>query len=63
MVLKDLHDALEQVALNMENQKLINEEYDEALKLANLVVEGLQHMREKKRSEHERKDEVQTPQA
>ena len=58
---KELYDALESVALNIERRDFSDVELDEALELATLMVDGLNVMRKRKVDEYEREDEVQAP--
>ena len=60
---KELYDALESVALNIERRDFSDVELDEALELATLMVDGLNVMRKRKVDEYEREDEVQAPEA
>lgn len=46
---KELRDALNKMALNPEYQELSDEELEEAWKFAKLVVDRLQHMKEKRK--------------
>ena len=58
MSFKELHDALEQVALNLEEAHISAEEWEEAWELAQLVVDGLQELRKRRKEQHEREDET-----